>query len=119
MQTFTATEFTACNLNHRFTNAELETLAWMAEGKENSAIGLLRGHGEPGAKKLVSSVLHKLDCHNRCLAITREFAKGYLKATKSTLQTIAALLIIISGIAAGTCTGDSFLRTASSRSPGT
>lgn len=119
MQTFTATEFTACNLNHRFTNAELETLAWMAEGKENSAIGLLRGHGEPGAKKLVSSVLHKLDCNNRCLAIARAFANGYLKASNSTLQTIAALLIIVSGIAAGTGTGDSFLRTASSRSQGT
>lgn len=119
MQTFTATEFTACNLNHRFTNAELETLAWMAEGKENSAIGLLRGHGEPGAKKLVSSVLHKLDCNNRCLAIARAFANGYLKASNSTLQTIAALLIIVSGIAAGSGTGDSFLRTASSRSQGT
>lgn len=119
MQTFTATEFTACNRNHRFTNAELETLAWMAEGKENSAIGLLRGHGEPGAKKLVSSVLHKLDCNNRCLAIARAFANGYLKASNSTLQTIAALLIIVSGIAAGTGTGDSFLRTASSRSQGT
>lgn len=116
MKTFTATEFTACNLNHRFTNAELETLAWMAEGKENSAIGLLRGHGEPGAKKLVSSVLHKLDCNNRCLAIARAFANGYLKASNSTLQTIAALLIIVSGVSAGTGSGDSFLRTASSRS---
>jgi len=130
MQTFTATEFTACNLNHRFTNAELETLAWMAEGKENSAIGLLRGHGEPGAKKLVSNVLHKLDCNNRCLAIARAFANGYLQATQatekaakaarqSTLQAIAALLIIVSGITAGTGTGDSFLRSASSRSQGT
>lgn len=115
MQTFTATEFTACNLNHRFTNAELETLAWMAEGKENSAIGLLRGHGEPGAKKLVSSVLHKLNCNNRCLAIARAFSNGYLKATRSTLQVVAAFLIVVSGISAGTGTGDSFLRTASSR----
>jgi len=115
MQTFTATEFTACNLNHLFTRAELETLAWMAEGKENSAIGLLRGHGEPGAKKLVSSVLHKLNCNNRCLAIARAFATGYLKATRSTLQVVAALLIVVSGISAGTGTGDSFLRTASSR----
>jgi len=92
----------------------------MAEGKENSAIGLLRGHGEPGAKKLVSSVLHKLDCNNRCLAISRAFATGYLKAAKiarqSTLQAIAALLIIISGVTAGTGSGDAFLRTASSRS---
>lgn len=120
MQTFTATEFTACNLNHRFTNAELETLAWMAEGKENSAIGQLRGHGEPGAKKLVSAVLHKLECNNRCLAVARAFATGYLKAAKaakkSTLQAIAALLILVSGVSAGTGTGDSFLRTASSRS---
>lgn len=115
MQTFTATEFTACNLNHLFTRAELETLAWMAEGKENSAIGLLRGHGEPGAKKLVSSVLHKLNCNNRCLAIARAFSNGYLKATRSTLQVVAALLIVVSGISAGTGTGDSFLRTASSR----
>src|SRR5690606_1417588 len=115
MQTFTATEFTACNLNHRFTNAELETLAWMAEGKENSAIGLLRGHGEPGAKKLVSSVLHNLTCNNRRLAIARAFSNGYLKATRSTLQVVAALLIVVSGVSAGTGTGDSFLRTASSR----
>ncbi|WP_396623061.1 helix-turn-helix transcriptional regulator [Marinobacter sp. W-8] len=130
MQTFTATEFTACNLNHRFTNAELETLAWMAEGKENSAIGLLRGHGEPGAKKLVSSVLHKLDCNNRCLAIARAFSGGYLKAANATkqiakaakqsaLQMVAGFLIIVSGVTAGTGTGDSFLRTASSRSQGT
>ncbi|MCE0760697.1 helix-turn-helix transcriptional regulator [Marinobacter sp. G11] len=115
MQTFTATEFTACNLNHLFTRAELETLAWMAEGKENSAIGLLRGHGEPGAKKLVSSVLHKLNCNNRCLAIARAFSNGYLKATRNTLQVVAALLIVVSGVSAGTGTGDSFLRTASSR----
>jgi len=115
MQTFTATEFTACNLNHLFTRAELETLAWMAEGKENSAIGLLRGHGEPGAKKLVSSVLHKLNCNNRCLAIARAFSSGYLKAARNTLQVVAALLIVVSGISAGTGTGDSFLRTASSR----
>lgn len=80
METFTATEFTACNKNRKFTNAELETLAWMAEGKENFAIGLLRGHGEPGAKKLVSAVLHKLNCNNRCLAISRAFAQGYLTA---------------------------------------
>lgn len=127
MQTFTATEFTACNRNQRFTPAELETLAWMAEGKENSAIGLLRGHGEPGAKKLVSSVLHKLDCNNRCLAIARAFAGGYLKAKaiaetaadtarQSAAKAIAGLLIVIGGITAGTGTGDSFLRTASSRS---
>lgn len=119
MQTFTATEFTACNLNQRFTPAELETLAWMAEGKENSVIGMLRGHGEPGAKKLVSSVLRKLDCNNRCLAIARAFATGYLKAKQSALQAIAAFLIIVSGVTAGAGVGDSFLRTASSRSHGT
>lgn len=119
MRTFTATEFTACNLDHRFTNAELQTLAWMAEGKENSAIGLLRGHGEPGAKKLVSAVLHKLNCNNRCLAIARAFAAGYLTAKGGTTRAIAALLIVIGGLSAGTGAGDSFLRTASSRSQGT
>lgn len=118
MDTFTATEFTACNKNRKFTNAELETLAWMAEGKENFAIGLLRGHGEPGAKKLVSAVLHKLDCNNRCLAIARAFAKGYLMAKASSTQLIAAGLIVISGVTSVTGTGDAFLRTASSRSPG-
>ncbi|WP_412535928.1 helix-turn-helix transcriptional regulator [Marinobacter sp. MIT932201] len=129
METFTATEFTACNINNRFTRSQLETLAWMAEGKENFAIGMLRGHGEPGAKKLTSQVMHKLECNNRCLAIARAFTRGYLKArtaaekaaeaTKNNAaKAIAGVLIVISGITAGTGTGDSFLRTASSRSQG-
>lgn len=119
METFTATEFTACNRGGNLTRSELETLAWMAEGKENSVIGTLRGHGEPGAKKLVSSVLHKFDCNSRCLAVARAFARGYLLAKASTTQAIAALLIVISGMSAGTGTGDSFMRTASSRSNST
>ena len=129
MQTFSATEFTACNKGGLFTQSQLETLAWMAEGKENFAIGILRGHGEPGAKKLTSQVMHKLECNNRCLAIARAFSRGYLKArtaaekaaeaTKNNAaKTIAGVLIVISGITAGTGTGDSFLRTASSRSQG-
>lgn len=119
METYNATEFTACNKDGLFTKSQLETLAWMAEGKENFAIGLLRGHGEPGAKKLASQVMHKLGCNNRCLAIARAFANGYLKARASTIQAIAAFLIIVSGITAGTGTGDAFLRSASSRSHGT
>ena len=129
METFTATEFTACNKDGLFTQSQLETLAWMAEGKENFAIGMLRGHGEPGAKKLTSQVMHKLECNNRCLAIARAFTRGYLKArtaaekaaeaTKNNAaKAIAGVLIVISGITAGTGTGDSFLRTASSRSQG-
>lgn len=119
MDTYTATEFTACNLRNRFTRAELETLAWMAEGKENAVIGAIRGHGEPGAKKLASQVMHKLQCNNRCLAISRAFAAGYLKSRQASLQIVAAALIIISGISAATGNGDAFLRTASSRGQGT
>ena len=129
MDTFTATEFTACNKNNLFTKSQLETLAWMAEGKENFAIGMLRGHGEPGAKKLTSQVMQKLHCNNRCLAVARAFKEGYLKAADTTrkaaevaknnaAKAIAGVLIVISGITAGTGTGDSFLRTASSRSQG-
>lgn len=129
MDTFTATEFTACNKDNLFTKSQLETLAWMAEGKENFAIGLLRGHGEPGAKKLTCQVMHKLQCNNRCLAVSRAFALGYLKAAAATrkaaeaarnnaAKAIAGALIVISGITAGTGTGDSFLRSASSRSHG-
>ena len=111
METFTATEFTACNKDHRFTPAELETLAWMAEGKENAAIGLLRGHGEPGAKKLTSQVMHKLQCNNRCLAISRAFAKGYLiakdvaKGFADTPQHLIVTLAIAYGSYAA-CVGD-------------
>lgn len=119
MQTFTATEFTACNKDDLFTQSQLETLAWMAEGKENFAIGLLRGHGEPGAKKLASQVMHKLQCNNRCLAIARAFANGYLTAKACATQAIAAFLIVVSGITASAGTGDSFLRSASNRSHGT
>ena len=129
MQTFSATDFTACNKDGLFTQSQLETLAWMAEGKENFAIGMLRGHGEPGAKKLTSQVMHKLECNNRCLAIARAFSRGYLKARtaaekaaeaakNNAAKAIAGVLIVISGITAGTGTGDSFLRTASSRSQG-
>ena len=49
MDKFTATEFTAINKGDLFTPAELETLAWMLDGKENAAIAALRGHGTPGA----------------------------------------------------------------------
>ena len=129
MDPFAATEFTACNKDGLFTQSQLETLAWMAEGKENFAIGMLRGHGEPGAKKLTSQVMHKLECNNRCLAIARAFSRGYLKARtaaekaaeaakNNAAKAIAGVLIVISGITAGTGTGDSFLRTASSRSQG-
>ncbi len=129
MDTFTATEFTACNKDNLFTKSQLETLAWMAEGKENFAIGILRGHGEPGAKKLTCQVMHKLQCNNRCLAVARAFKEGYLKAADTSrkvaeatknnaAKAIAGVLIVISGITAGTGTGDSFLRTASSRSQG-
>ena len=101
----------------------------MAEGKENFAIGMLRGHGEPGAKKLTSQVMHKLESNNRCLAIARAFSRGYLKARtaaekaaeaakNNAAKAIAGVLIVISGITAGTGTGDSFLRTDSSRSQG-
>jgi len=115
MQTFTATEFTARNKGGLFTQSQLETLAWMAEGKENSVIGVLRGHGEPGAKKLASQVMHKLQCNNRCLAIARAFSKGYLIAKSSTARALVAFLIVLSGIAAGTGAGDQLMRTASSR----
>lgn len=80
MKTFAATEFTARDPDGRFTRAELEVLAWMAEGKENVAIGLIRGHGLPGAKKLTRNVMQKLEANNRCLAISRAFALGYLIA---------------------------------------
>lgn len=116
MKTFHATEFTACNKDGLFTPSQLETLAWMAEGKENSVIGMLRGHGEPGAKKLVSQVLQKLQCNNRCLAIARAFSKGYLVANTSSARALVAFLIVLSGIAAGTGAGDQLMRTASSRS---
>lgn len=115
MQTYSATEFTARNKGGLFTQSQLETLAWMAEGKENSVIGLLRGHGEPGAKKLVSQVMHKLQCNNRCLAIARAFSNGYLVAKTSTARALIAFLIVLSGIAASTGAGDQFVRTASSR----
>lgn len=126
MDTFTATEFTARNIGNTLTQAELETLAWIAEGKENAVIGLLRGHGEPGAKKLVSNVLHKFDCNSRCLAIARAFSRGYLIAAKAGKavcdnpgKTLAAALIVFSGLTAGTGDGQSFTRTASSRSQST
>src|SRR5690554_3393320 len=115
MQTFTATEFTARNKGGLFTQSQLETLAWMAEGKENSVIGQLRGHGEPGAKKLASQVMHKLQCNNRCLAVSRAFSKGYLVAKCATTRALIAFLIVLSGIATSTGTGDPFMRTTSCR----
>lgn len=111
MQTFTATEFTACNKDNLFTKSQLETLAWMAEGKENFAIGILRGHGEPGAKKLTCQVMHKLECNNRCLAIARAFSKGYLiaKDVATGFADTPKHLIITIAIAYGSfaaCVGD-------------
>lgn len=113
MKTFSATEFIACNKDGLFTQSQLETLAWMAEGKENAVIGMLRGHGEPGAKKLVSQVMHKMQCNNRCLAIARAFKKGYLVAKTSAARTLVMCLIVLSGFAATTGSGDQFVRLSS------
>ncbi|MDX1816092.1 MAG: helix-turn-helix transcriptional regulator [Marinobacter sp.] len=96
MQTFDSTEFTARNKGNLFTKSQLETLAWMAEGKENAAIGMLRGHGEPGAKKLVAQVMVKLHCNNRSLAVSRAFAAGYLIAKANAGKVIAIFLLVIS-----------------------
>jgi DNA-binding CsgD family transcriptional regulator len=97
MQTFNATEFTACNKGDLFTQSQLETLAWMAEGKENAVIGVLRGHGEPGAKKLVGQVMLKMHCNSRCLAVARAFAAGYLIAKANATKVIAIFLLVVSG----------------------
>lgn len=119
MKTFHATEFTACNKDGLFTQSQLEALAWMAEGKENAVIGMLRGHGEPGAKKLVGQVLLKLQCNNRCLAIARAFSRGYLVAKNAAPMALVAFLIAVSGVSAGMGAGDQLMRTASSRSGST
>lgn len=97
MKTFTATEFTAVNKDGRLTQAELETLAWMSEGKENAAIGMLRGHGTPGAKKLVASVMLKFHANTRCLAVARAFRDGFVTAAKHPRHLAAALMILGSG----------------------
>lgn len=96
MHTFKATEFTAVDKDGVFTQAETETLAWMAEGKENSCIAMLRGHGLPGAKKLVHSVMEKLHANTRTLAISRAFVCGYLQANdiKATLKRTGKQLVI-------------------------
>jgi DNA-binding CsgD family transcriptional regulator len=84
MQTFTTPEFTARNVNNQLTPGELETLAWMAEGKDNAVIGMLRGHGESGAAKFVTQILRKLDSHSRCHAVARAFARGLLVSKEAT-----------------------------------
>lgn len=107
MQHFTATEFTAVNKDGRFTPAELETLAYMGEGKENAAIAMLRGHGTPGAKKLVASVMLKLNASTRTLAVARACIHGYIVAARDNPRHLAAALLIIASGWVGSTLPDS------------
>jgi len=116
MNKFTATEFTAVNKDGRLTPAELETLAWMSEGKENAAIGMLRGHGTPGAKKLVASVMLKFNANTRCLAVARAFRDGFIVAVKNPRHLAAALMILGGGFIGSTLPDSDVYRRGATRS---
>jgi len=116
MDTFTATEFTAINKDGRLTRAELETLAWMSEGKENAAIGILRGHGTPGAKKLVSNVMLKFNANSRCLAIARACRDGFVVAAAKPRHLTAAFLILASSWVSTTLPDSDVYRRGANRS---
>lgn len=116
MDTFTATEFTAINKDGRLTRAELETLAWMSEGKENAAIGMLRGHGTPGAKKLVSNVMLKFGANTRGLAIARACLAGFVVAAANPRHFAAAFLILASSWVSTTLPDSDVYRRGANRS---
>ena len=91
MAEFHGSEFTGIDPAGIFTPRQLECLVWMAEGKENSAIAPLIGRQRSTAKRHVEDAMHKLDANSRCLAVSRAFARGFLKLRDALVIALALL----------------------------
>jgi DNA-binding NarL/FixJ family response regulator len=62
------------------TQRELDTLALLVEGLSNRQIARELGISEHGAKRHVSNVRAKLNCHNRTMAVTTAIRLGLVAA---------------------------------------
>lgn len=106
MTNIAGTEFEIHDPTNNLTPRQAQVLVWVAEGKENSAIGLLLGITVGTVKFHIIRLLEKFDAPNRQLLISRAFAKGLIRA-----RHLALLLLIGATAAPGTGEQPLVLRT--------
>jgi DNA-binding NarL/FixJ family response regulator len=61
----------------RISIREQEALRFLVEGLTNKQIGRRMGISEHGVKRLVASIMAKLQCNNRTLAVSRALQEGW------------------------------------------
>ena len=80
MTTFPGTEFEIQDPDRTLTPRQREVLAWVVEGKENEAIGMLMGITLGTVKFHMIALLRRFDAPNRQLLISRAWKAGLVKA---------------------------------------
>jgi len=80
MTNITGTEFEIKDPNQTLTPRQREVLAWVVEGKENEAIGMLMGITLGTVKFHMIALLRRFDAPNRQLLISRAWKAGLVKA---------------------------------------
>lgn len=80
MATFNGTEFEIQDPDQTLTPRQREVLAWVVEGKENEAIGILMGITLGTVKFHMIALLRRFDAPNRQLLISRAWKAGLVKA---------------------------------------
>jgi len=80
MANITGTEFEIKDPNQTLTPRQREVLAWVVEGKENEAIGILMGITLGTVKFHMIALLRRFDAPNRQLLISRAWKAGLIKA---------------------------------------
>lgn len=73
-------EFEIQDPNQTLTPRQREVLAWVVEGKENEAIGMLMGITLGTVKFHMIALLRRFDAPNRQLLISRAWKAGLVKA---------------------------------------
>jgi len=90
MTNITGSEFEVNDPNDMLTPRQREVLLWVAEGKENSAIGAIMGITTGTVKFHMICLLEKFNAPNRQLIISRAFAKGMVSARHLVLAMLIA-----------------------------
>lgn len=106
MANIIGTEFEIQDPNKALTPRQREVLAWIVEGKENEAIGMLMGITLGTVKFHVMALLRRFDAPNRQLLISRAWKRGLVKA-----RHLAIGLLILGNAMPGTSDQPVTLRT--------
>lgn len=94
MANTSGTEFEIHDPTNNLTPRQAQVLVWIAEGKENSAIGILLGITAGTVKFHIVRLLEKFDAPNRQLLISRAWKAGLVKAR----QLAIGLLVVASAL---------------------